>query len=801
MQKSCDERDLLVMEPIHSDDMEGFVHDSSKLLNSPYLNGINGDPELLPRIGDQYQADIPVLLTDSDRLKLIRCFHSDPPLHNLLTFGLPIPLMWTRSEKFRGFREADIEKATPPIDQSLQKAASMKPRSIVLALPCQKNAKFKFDWLDKSLYPFPGTLGQSWEDAEQERFLLGLYCLGKNLVLVQRFVGTKHMGDMLSYYYGSFYRSNEYRRWVDGRKSRTRRSVQGQKLLSGWRQQELLSRISSHVSEECKSTLLKVSKAFREDKIALEDYVFALKNTVGIDMLTQVIGIGKGERDLTNCALEPTKLNHGASGNSEVRIRNDLPIADIVKFLTGEYRMSKTRSSDLFWEAVWPRLLARGWHSEQPKDGPKNSLVFLVPEANKFSRRKMSKGKHYFDSLTDVLNKVALDPSLLELDEDLENKGSKEEVIKNDPPINLEEFDDSSPNSKKKKKYLQPRSKTRKIQEVMMFTIIDTSETNGVEGCTLKELRSLPVGTGSSQVHSPSYLSESEDNLSEESENKAETTAKSMASRVCGGGSINSGKSSSVNMDNATSRSTNSLNERQQRNRKGGRPRNPKLLPVCTKRSSLADCTLREAGCFGETQSRKKKPVKKGKHMRPNPLEADLNVVLMREEHIDQDQTLKLSSTSSFAIDSSCRRNEDREISPERSETREDFDLNVSQISLEREADNTDTVIVDIVQNSESSCAEQSSVQVDVEMQCKPQELQVTADLLPGRRQSTRTRPLTTKALEAFAFGYLGNSNKKRKASEESRTKSTKRIHRHSLVSSKFRNGTVEDGSNTDENE
>jgi hypothetical protein len=224
---------------------------------------------------------------------------------------------------------------------------------------------------------------------------------------------------------------------------------------------------------------------------------------------------------------------------------------------------------------------------------------------------------------------------------------------------------------------------------------------------------------------------------------------------------------------------------------------------------------LREAGCFGETQSRKKKPLKKGKHMRPNPLKADLNVVLTREERINEDKTLKLSSTSSFARDSSCRRNIDREISPERSESREDFDLNVSQISLEREADGTDTVMADVVQNSESSCAEQSSVQVDVEKQCKPQELQVTADLLPERRQSTRTRPLTTKALEAFAFGYLGNSNKerkaseesrtksnkKRKASEESRTKSTKRIHRHLPVSSKFRNGTVEDGSNTDETE
>lgn len=252
------------MEPIHSDDMEGFVDESSEQPNSPcsaYLHGINGEPEVLPRVGDQYQADIPVLVPEHDRLKLIRCFESEPHLQNLVTFGLPIPLMWTRSEKFRGFREAESDKGSLSSDVSLEKAepaASLKPRSIVLALPCQRNAKFKFEWLDKSLYPFPGTLGESWEDAEQERFLLGLYCLGKNLVLVQRFVGSKKMGDMLSYYYGSFYRSNEYRRWVDGRKLRSRRSVQGHKLLTGWRQQELLSRISSHVSEECKSMLLKV---------------------------------------------------------------------------------------------------------------------------------------------------------------------------------------------------------------------------------------------------------------------------------------------------------------------------------------------------------------------------------------------------------------------------------------------------------------------------------------------------------------------------------------------------------------
>lgn len=161
----------------------------------------------------------------------------------------------------------------------------------------------------------------------------------------------------------------------------------------------------------------------------------------------------------------------------------------------------------------------------------------------------------------------------------------------------------------------------------------------------------------------------------------------------------------------------------------------------------------------------KKKPVKKkGTQMRPNPSEADQNVVVMREEHID---TPKLSSTGSSAEDdSSCGRNEGRQGRPE---IREDFDLNVSQTSLEGE----EAVITEGMDNSESSRAlKQSSIQMDEEM---PGEMQVSG---PGRRQSTRTRPLTAKALEAFAFGYLGNSEKKkRKATGESRRrKYTKRI-------------------------
>ncbi|KAL8246478.1 hypothetical protein R6Q59_007694 [Mikania micrantha] len=75
--------------------------------------------------------------------------------------------------------------------------------------------------------------------------------------------------------------------------------------------------------------------------------------------------------------------------------------------------LSKARSNDLFWETVWPRLLARGWHSEQPNGynyaANQKNLVFLMSGVTKFSR-KLVKGDAYLDYVTNVLNKVAFDP-------------------------------------------------------------------------------------------------------------------------------------------------------------------------------------------------------------------------------------------------------------------------------------------------------------------------------------------------------------------------------------------------------
>ncbi|CAL9242230.1 unnamed protein product, partial [Arabidopsis halleri] len=41
-------------------------------------------------------------IPENDRLKLIRCSESEPHMQNSVTFGLLIPLMLTRSEKFSG---------------------------------------------------------------------------------------------------------------------------------------------------------------------------------------------------------------------------------------------------------------------------------------------------------------------------------------------------------------------------------------------------------------------------------------------------------------------------------------------------------------------------------------------------------------------------------------------------------------------------------------------------------------------------------------------------------------------------
>jgi hypothetical protein len=165
-----------------------------------------------------------------------------------------------------------------------------------------------------------------------------------------------------------------------------------------------------------------VTKAFNDGRVSLEEFVTNLKALAGPDVVVQAVGIGKGKEDLTAALIDPAKINQVGSSRHEIpmgRACSTLSTEEIIKFLTGDFRLSKARADDLFWEAVWPRLLARGWHSEKPDKaifGLRQPLVFLIPSVLKFSRRDLTKGIHYFDSVSEVLSRVASDPRLLELD-------------------------------------------------------------------------------------------------------------------------------------------------------------------------------------------------------------------------------------------------------------------------------------------------------------------------------------------------------------------------------------------------
>ncbi|KAG6396317.1 hypothetical protein SASPL_142465 [Salvia splendens] len=460
-----------------------------------------GEPDILPRIGDEYQAELPPVIR-----KPIHMPYTETGHHSLQDFfmGLPIPLIWIDLGKsddpqtVQGSRHPShknvFEMGTLCNGDSEPSHNSVKGE--VKSLPAVENIPM---CIDEGHRLVPGLPSERWNDAEKASFLLALYLFEKNFVEVRRFVGSKGMGAILLFYYGEFYGSDAYHRWSEGQKSKSKKCVYGQRIFSGSRQQEFLSRLLSRVSEECKSALLEVSRTFAEDKISLVEYVSTLKDTVGMDLIVKAVAIGSGKQDLTGMALESLRSNHVT--RSEIpsgKACSALTTAEISKFLSGDYRLSKARSNDLFWEAVWPRLLARGWHSEQPQNqgyaAGSKCLVFLLPGVKKFSRRKLVKGDHYFDSVTDVLSKVAKDPGLIELESD-EANGNQD--MKNDEPTNDAKMveDENHLPSRQRHSYLQPRTPNRSA-DAIKFTVVDT----GLPVGKIRELRTLPQEIPSNMI-------------------------------------------------------------------------------------------------------------------------------------------------------------------------------------------------------------------------------------------------------------------------------------------------------------
>eukprot|EP01018_Ginkgo_biloba_P002446 Gb_15954 [translate_table: standard] len=350
------------------------------------------------------------------------------------------------------------------------------------------------DASSRSFIIVPDSPSELWTEAEEDVFILGLYIFGKNFVAVKSFMETKRMKDILSYYYGKFYKTDSYCRWAESRKIRSRKCFQGQRIFSGWRQQELSMRLLPHVPEPLKDRVPEAMKGFNEGRISIKEFVMELKALAGLKMLVQAVGIGKGSHDLTAALMDPVKINQVVATRCEIpmgRACSSLSTEEIVKFLTGDYRLSKARANDLFWEAVWPRLLARGWHSEQPEDqasfGFRHSLVFLVPGVQKFSRRILVKGIHYFDSVSEVLSRVASEPRLLDPPPQITGNGVKPECLWTAEIIEEQNHLQDPPC------YLRPKYRTHEL-ESFVFTVVDTSlVSQGEEPARFRQNKTLPA--------------------------------------------------------------------------------------------------------------------------------------------------------------------------------------------------------------------------------------------------------------------------------------------------------------------
>ncbi|KHN20231.1 hypothetical protein glysoja_023794 [Glycine soja] len=210
-------------------------HESNRQLippSSPDKSNIVGAPRSNPRIGFEYQVEVPSMIKESKRLKLLMNTVDSELVHN------------------------EVEDNV-------------------------------------------ANLNNSWSDADVKSFLLGLFIFGKNFVQIKRFSENKGMGEILSFYYGKF-----------------------------------------------------VSKSYSEGRISLEEYITSLKSTVALGVLVEAVGIGKGKEDLTRPTVEHVKKTQVFSIQTS-KAWSSLGPSDIIKHLTGGYRLSKAKSNDIFknWDS------------------------------------------------------------------------------------------------------------------------------------------------------------------------------------------------------------------------------------------------------------------------------------------------------------------------------------------------------------------------------------------------------------------------------------------------------------------
>lgn len=773
------------MDSSHLDQEDGSspetFSDSSVSPDSSETSEIFGEPVVHPRVGDEYQVEIPPILGESEVLRLM-INPADPEgvidSSHCFTMGLSVPVMWVCNQG-NLINDQMVDSLKIPLrSKSTAINSEKKEPNGQSDAPNQTSMSNGYSLV-------PGLSTDSWSDFEVDCFLLGLYMFGKNLLLVKRFMDGKEMGQILSFYYGRFYGSAGYCRWSECRKMRNRKCVLGHRFFTGYRQQELFSRLHPRLSEESKTKLLEEARAFAEGRTSLYDYVSTLKDLVGIQALVEAVAIGKGKEDLTTLFLDSSKNSQMFSNRPEIpsgKACSSLTCAEIVQYLTGDFRLSKARSNDLFWEAVWPRLLARGWHSEQPRGdgytGSKNCLVFLMPGIKKFSRRKLAKGEHYFDSVSDVLAKVASEPELLVLEADetrpTSSKGENGWAVE----VNSDDDDDDDQDSSDHERhcYLKPRVSAG-LSNLMKFTVVDTSLANEDNPYRVRELRSLPLEAKRLPTL-PCFLRKTETSMEEA---KADVLPNGVhnstfSDHVSGSQRIQGNDLDPpkllVDVSLPTDHKSRAIKHQFSRRVKPG-------LSNCSgqvmKRRRLASCGEAEVTCVLSLPAGKNAAFRgMSKTVMPPKMSLAQVKVLQTDSSISGIPTENVLGKSLVmdAVDSHLKEN--------KPEAPKAIDLNLPQVPTEV-LDNDGKAKGEERENAANQHffdAEKPKIKVEEEESStsphfdpyfgayvsKKEEAGPTAVAPPSRdggldqqprRQSTRSRPLTTKALEALEIGFL----------------------------------------------
>lgn len=525
---------------------------------------------------------------------------------------------------------------------------------------------------------------------------------------------------------------------------------------------------------------MQAAKTFNEGRSSLENFVFKLKSAVGLQGLVEAIGIGKGTHDLTAVALDHVRTNSNIPLHPEIpvgRACSTLASADIIKFLTGDFRLSKARSNDLFWEAVWPRLLARGWHSEQPRDHGsfvfKNSLVFLVPGVKKFSRKRHVKGTHFFDSVADVLSKVASDPKLLELDVEGVKNGSSVKQ-ENGWDVNDKVYSNGSSNHQRHL-YLHLRRPTFNSKH-MKFTVVDTSLVQKERSFKVMQVRSLPIGSITSyepsadtQESRGESSSETEDSDDEDDskpdsfgEKKPEhnqaiqselpKTLKPFPCAASANGYALGDKGLvKLKDDKKEVRCVKSRRVRSGHSNCSGPTIKRRKLTACSKGTDRRTCSVVKSIQRDKQQMNSK----------PDPIKAADTFSI--DEGSFQEKTDQCHNSNSKADNDIVGQTN---LSEDKLQSRTFFDLN----NLPPDADVTDSLSNEL---KAGDLPQSSAVKQQVVIQASlhdSNDAAVDEQLSTGiRRQSTRNRPPTAKALEALANGLLGTKRSWRPSNSTSR--------------------------------